>query len=334
MATAAAPTLRDKQRTALESLLALNASSSSSSTSTGITATAGGGHGSQLPTWKVLVMDKVGQDVLATSLRVQDLRHAGVTLHVSVSSLLSLSKRGTRPRVRRSNLTRLSHQATARGPAPVARRPRRLLCVPHFAKHPKDCRRPPETTVRCDLHQLYQRAPEALARRVGRDRRQGWHCRRRRTGTPYAAASSSVASQSSIRTTDSLVWAGNSRAHRSTTNTSTTSSSHRPSSRSHRPSRPPRRRRALPRLRLHHHPRPVPPSQTSGRRTRSSTTRARPRKTLKTSRTASRGACSRSLSPWVRFTSPRACFVNLPTESARTPVPKSVTDGSSSRGRA
>ncbi|POY76178.1 hypothetical protein BMF94_0901 [Rhodotorula taiwanensis] len=84
MATAAAPTLRDKQRTALESLLALNASSSSSSTSTGTTATAGGGHGSQLPTWKVLVMDKVGQDVLATSLRVQDLRHAGVTLHVQL----------------------------------------------------------------------------------------------------------------------------------------------------------------------------------------------------------------------------------------------------------
>lgn len=68
MTTAAAPTLRDKQRSALESLLALNAAST----------------GAQLPTWKVLVMDKVGQDVLATSLRVQDLRAAGVTLHVSV----------------------------------------------------------------------------------------------------------------------------------------------------------------------------------------------------------------------------------------------------------
>ncbi|GAA5970900.1 hypothetical protein JCM8115_007034 [Rhodotorula mucilaginosa] len=68
MTTAAAPTLRDKQRSALESLLALNAAST----------------GAQLPTWKVLVMDKVGQDVLATSLRVQDLRAAGVTLHVQL----------------------------------------------------------------------------------------------------------------------------------------------------------------------------------------------------------------------------------------------------------
>ncbi|KWU45721.1 putative SLY1 protein [Rhodotorula sp. JG-1b] len=68
--TTAAPTLRDKQRSALESLLALNAAST----------------GAQLPTWKVLVMDKVGQDVLATSLRVQDLRAAGVTLHVQLQA--------------------------------------------------------------------------------------------------------------------------------------------------------------------------------------------------------------------------------------------------------
>ncbi|GAA5979618.1 hypothetical protein JCM10908_002984 [Rhodotorula pacifica] len=76
-----AATLRDKQRTALEQLLALNSSSSTSSS--GVTSTQSQG-ASQLPTWKVLVMDKVGQDVLATSLRVQDLRQAGVTLHVQL----------------------------------------------------------------------------------------------------------------------------------------------------------------------------------------------------------------------------------------------------------
>ena len=32
--------------------------------------------------WKVLIMDKTSQDILATSLRVQDLRDHGVTLHL------------------------------------------------------------------------------------------------------------------------------------------------------------------------------------------------------------------------------------------------------------
>ncbi|BGP53445.1 hypothetical protein JCM8202_001088 [Rhodotorula sphaerocarpa] len=70
----AASTLRDKQRTALEQLLALNAAPGGPA----------GTAGAQLPTWKVLVMDRTGQDVLATSLRVQDLRTAGVTLHVQL----------------------------------------------------------------------------------------------------------------------------------------------------------------------------------------------------------------------------------------------------------
>lgn len=34
------------------------------------------------PVWKVLILDKLAQEVLATSLRVQDLREAGVTLHM------------------------------------------------------------------------------------------------------------------------------------------------------------------------------------------------------------------------------------------------------------
>ncbi|GAA5836887.1 hypothetical protein JCM11251_005814 [Rhodosporidiobolus azoricus] len=77
-------TLRDKQVALLHSLLSLNSPSSSSAPTA---------HSSQqslqptgLPTWKVLVMDKVAQDVLATSLRVQDLRDAGVTLHMQLHS--------------------------------------------------------------------------------------------------------------------------------------------------------------------------------------------------------------------------------------------------------
>ncbi|SNX81650.1 related to SLY1 protein [Melanopsichium pennsylvanicum] len=38
------------------------------------------------PVWKVLIMDKVSKDILATSLRVQDLRDNGVTLHMQLHS--------------------------------------------------------------------------------------------------------------------------------------------------------------------------------------------------------------------------------------------------------
>jgi hypothetical protein len=34
------------------------------------------------PVWKILILDQQTKDVLATVLRVQDLRDAGVTLHV------------------------------------------------------------------------------------------------------------------------------------------------------------------------------------------------------------------------------------------------------------
>ncbi|GAA6059635.1 hypothetical protein JCM10212_004138 [Sporobolomyces blumeae] len=74
-------TLRDRQIQALSSLLSLNSPHSAPSPAVNsAVATA------QLPTWKVLVMDKVAQDVLATSLRVQDLREAGVTLHMQLHS--------------------------------------------------------------------------------------------------------------------------------------------------------------------------------------------------------------------------------------------------------
>ncbi|WFD29613.1 Vesicle trafficking between the ER and Golgi [Malassezia sp. CBS 17886] len=38
------------------------------------------------PTWKILVMDQASTDILATSLRVQDLRENGVTLHLQLHS--------------------------------------------------------------------------------------------------------------------------------------------------------------------------------------------------------------------------------------------------------
>ncbi|GAA6010832.1 hypothetical protein JCM11491_004557 [Sporobolomyces phaffii] len=78
-------TLRDRQIHQLNSLLSLNTTPSATSTSS----LNGGGPSSTaatLPTWKVLVMDKVAQDVLATSLRVQDLRDQGVTLHMQLHS--------------------------------------------------------------------------------------------------------------------------------------------------------------------------------------------------------------------------------------------------------
>ncbi|GAA6043738.1 hypothetical protein JCM8097_000502 [Rhodosporidiobolus ruineniae] len=74
------PTLRDAQVSALTSLLALNQAPPTTHPSSSAVAPA------QLPTWKVLVLDKVAQDVIATSLRVQDLRDNGVTLHMQLHS--------------------------------------------------------------------------------------------------------------------------------------------------------------------------------------------------------------------------------------------------------
>ena len=79
-------TLRDQQVAALTSLLQLNAPPSTNPASNGTGAGSSAVASAALPTWKVLIMDKVAQDVMATSLRVQDLRDQGVTLHMSVSS--------------------------------------------------------------------------------------------------------------------------------------------------------------------------------------------------------------------------------------------------------
>ena len=86
-ATATPPTLQQAQTAALLTLLNLNdpVESSSSVATTATKAPSGKGPVVPgLPVWKVLVLDQYTKDVLATVLRVQDLRDVGVTLHVCV----------------------------------------------------------------------------------------------------------------------------------------------------------------------------------------------------------------------------------------------------------
>jgi len=91
------PSLRDKQVGALLSLLNFNApvshaTAAAASSSSGSGSATSGPLGSldstnsPLPTWKVLILDQRAQDVLATTLRVQDLRDNGVTLHMQLHS--------------------------------------------------------------------------------------------------------------------------------------------------------------------------------------------------------------------------------------------------------
>ncbi len=81
----APPTLQESQTNALLTLLNLN---NAVEPSNGPAQTAGKGSSlkaaspSGPPVWKVLVLDQHTKDVLATVLRVQDLRDVGVTLHV------------------------------------------------------------------------------------------------------------------------------------------------------------------------------------------------------------------------------------------------------------
>lgn len=80
-------TLQQSQTASLLSLLNLNAPTVPGVETTGL-ATNGP------PVWKVLILDQRSKDVLATVLRVQDLRDVGVTLHVYVEySLCGLLKR-------------------------------------------------------------------------------------------------------------------------------------------------------------------------------------------------------------------------------------------------
>lgn len=87
----ATPSLQQAQTSALLSLLNLNAppptqpNSLSAPTVSSRTATPAPQPAAP-PVWKVLVLDELSKDVLATVLRVQDLRDVGVTLHVQLHS--------------------------------------------------------------------------------------------------------------------------------------------------------------------------------------------------------------------------------------------------------
>ncbi|MCO5554237.1 hypothetical protein L7F22_007765 [Adiantum nelumboides] len=85
--------LHSVQLQSLRSLLNLNTSNNAPSTSsyrqssgtstensTDLTVPSGP------PVWKVLILDKVSQEILATSMRVQDLRDQGITLHMQLHS--------------------------------------------------------------------------------------------------------------------------------------------------------------------------------------------------------------------------------------------------------
>ncbi|KAG8864796.1 Vesicle trafficking between the ER and Golgi [Tulasnella sp. 330] len=87
----ASPPLQQAQTAALLSLLNLNVppppSNQSLGTSTVPSRTATPGPQPIAPVWKVLVLDELSKDVLATVLRVQDLRDVGVTLHVQLHAV-------------------------------------------------------------------------------------------------------------------------------------------------------------------------------------------------------------------------------------------------------
>lgn len=77
------PTLQQAQTAALLTLLNLNSQDDSSATAVSLGKSQGLGiPNAAPPVWKILVLDQHTKDVLATVLRVQDLRDVGVTLHV------------------------------------------------------------------------------------------------------------------------------------------------------------------------------------------------------------------------------------------------------------
>ncbi|KAH9810424.1 Sec1-like protein [Melampsora americana] len=74
--------LREYQIQSLKTLLSFNNPNQPLNPTTSTTES----DSSSLPPWKVLILDQRSQDILATSLRVQDLRALGVTLHMQLNS--------------------------------------------------------------------------------------------------------------------------------------------------------------------------------------------------------------------------------------------------------
>jgi hypothetical protein len=81
-------TLQQSQTAALLSLLNLDSSTDQpGSAKTASSFKSPAAASSSPPVWKILVLDHQTKDVLATVLRVQDLRDVGVTLHVYVNPI-------------------------------------------------------------------------------------------------------------------------------------------------------------------------------------------------------------------------------------------------------
>lgn len=75
-------TLQQSQTVALLELLNLNSQIESTPAVSSPSKASLGNLNVSAPVWKVLILDQYTKDVLATVLRVQDLRDVGVTLHV------------------------------------------------------------------------------------------------------------------------------------------------------------------------------------------------------------------------------------------------------------
>ena len=157
-ASAAPPTLQESQTNALLTLLNLNNPADSSTPSQ--TASKGSSLKVASPTgppvWKVLVLDQYTKDVLATVLRVQDLRDVGVTLHVYVH--ISVVNDCVLPQL----------QATAFKPTPTTRRSRCLLRLSQPSQRPTDITRPRERPLRVIPSELCGTITTCSIGRVGR----------------------------------------------------------------------------------------------------------------------------------------------------------------------
>jgi hypothetical protein len=92
------------------------------------------------PVWKILVLDQETKDILATVLRVQDLREIGVTLHVYVFSLLT-------PWLVFELVTIFDIKATSLVSTTAVRRPCHILRCSNPIKYQENCTRPSEGSL-------------------------------------------------------------------------------------------------------------------------------------------------------------------------------------------
>ena len=121
------------------------------------------------PVWKILVLDQETKDILATVLRVQDLREIGVTLHVYVFSP------STVPGLVSGLLTIFDAKATSLVSATAVGRACHLLRCSNAGKYQENCTRPPEGPLRIFPPQLFRAASAVAVRRTRGGGRKGWN---------------------------------------------------------------------------------------------------------------------------------------------------------------